>query len=324
MSTAKPVQAILTGSRARQALESGGFDGAMLAVVSHAAYIRTASAGLLWLASPNQPIHRRATLVSLPFDALRPGMAVTLSGSVLKVGARARVDWRHAPTWSPEPPARAAATAPQDLRQTALGLAADLARSAPSEGLAPVILSLPDMPAGLASVPAPFTSTLLRTAAPAIAAVIGAVREHNAAGVASAGRHLAGLGPGLTPSGDDFLGGLLFALRHLAELFPQDFRWDAEGAAGLLDFASSATNPISHCILSDLAAGEAPAPLHSLLDAILGSEPPPALRGLAAQVTRIGASSGWDLLAGFLTALIHAPAPQRLPALTPSPVLSAL
>ncbi|HHZ61190.1 MAG TPA: DUF2877 domain-containing protein [Dehalococcoidia bacterium] len=65
------------------------------------------------------------------------------------------------------------------------------------------------------------------------------------------GKPLIGLGPGLTPSGDDFLGGMLFALWHLNSAYPSQFRHDTDSIGNLLEYASSQTNQISYAILTD-------------------------------------------------------------------------
>ncbi len=90
--------------------------------------------------------------------------------------------------------------------------------------------------------------------------------------VARIGRELVGLGPGLTPSGDDFLGGLLFTARSLKMVYPGDFHWEEQPIIDLINWARARTNSISHAILSDLALGHGPEPLHDLVNSLLQSE----------------------------------------------------
>jgi hypothetical protein len=98
---------------------------------------------------------------------------------------------------------------------------------------------------------------------------------------------LLGLGPGLTPSGDDFIGGYLVGLYALGR------RHEAEAiAARLLPLAAARTSRISAAHLAAAAKGEASAVLHSTL---AGGDPRPLLT--------LGHSSGWDMLAGALTAM---------------------
>jgi Protein of unknown function (DUF2877) len=91
---------------------------------------------------------------------------------------------------------------------------------------------------------------------------------------------LLGLGPGLTPSGDDFIGGFLIVSR------------DRRVAEWALALAPERTNRISAAHLAAAAAGEAAAVFH---DALGG--------GPLAPLLALGHSSGWDMLTGAIAAL---------------------
>jgi hypothetical protein len=124
------------------------------------------------------------------------------------------------------------------------------------------------------------------------------------AGVARKGRELIGLGPGLTPSGDDFLGGLFFAAHSLKRAYPNDFYWGDEVVRNLIEWARTQTNAISHAVLNDLALGHGPEPLHEVVRLLLAG---PDLEHPMPAVTRllgIGHTSGWDVLAGMLTGML--------------------
>ena len=116
---------------------------------------------------------------------------------------------------------------------------------------------------------------------------------------------MVGLGPGLTPSGDDFLGGLLFAAHFLHCAYPTTFPRAEADRSGLLDWARTRTHPISYAIFSDLVMGHGPEPLHELVDTLLrGGEDPFQAVNAAVRLAKIGHSSGWDMLAGFLTGML--------------------
>ena len=153
------------------------------------------------------------------------------------------------------------------------------------------------------------------SAIPLIAAAIGRIRQ--IAPLCRSGRFdlaineaeaLIGLGPGLTPSGDDFVGGLLFAAYHLKEAFPNKLRWNTEAderaVAGLLAGSISMTNPISHALLRDHAQGQSYEAVHDLLDGILTGESDLDIGTQVMRVTSIGSSSGWDMLTGLLTGML--------------------
>jgi hypothetical protein len=120
-----------------------------------------------------------------------------------------------------------------------------------------------------------------------------------------------GFGEGLTPSGDDFLGGLLFGLRQQA-CADFDETWiDWDIVRDWVADASTLTSRISHAILSDLAAGHGPEPLHALARETLSGGSREVVAGHAARVIGIGNTSGWDLLAGFSVALVNGSASAR-------------
>ena len=101
---------------------------------------------------------------------------------------------------------------------------------------------------------------------------------------------LVGLGPGLTPSGDDFLGGVMLALHHVHRAT------QARGLWRWLEPRLSRTTPISGAHLAAAAAGEGHEALHGALRQLFQREP-----GWAAALDRldsIGHCSGWDALAG--------------------------
>lgn len=108
---------------------------------------------------------------------------------------------------------------------------------------------------------------------------------------------LLGMGPGLTPSGDDFLGAMMITLRWLDEHILADAL-----ASTIGELAAAATNPISAQHLVAAAEGYGSAALHDLLKAI--GENSTQHQSLALKnLTNIGHSSGWDALAGVYTTL---------------------
>jgi hypothetical protein len=111
---------------------------------------------------------------------------------------------------------------------------------------------------------------------------------------------LLGLGPGLTPSGDDLVGAIFFALRQAPRT-----RWAAELPAlrsRVRAAAHEATNVISAALLDDLLDGHSYRPLHELMTA-LDSEDPSHIAAATQALLRVGASSGADMLSGVLLTL---------------------
>lgn len=108
---------------------------------------------------------------------------------------------------------------------------------------------------------------------------------------------LVGLGPGLTPSGDDAVAGALLGLR----LVRRTSRVGALAAA--LAPALAATTDLSGSLLLAAAQGYAAPPVVELLTALSAGAPAPVLRRRVAAVLAIGHSSGADLLTGVHAAL---------------------
>jgi hypothetical protein len=222
-------------------------------------------------------------------QGLRPGAAARLSpcGIIIDDGAAFVFDdcavWR-APAWQRET-SRAASDAAYE------SLARRCVVDAP-EGLAPVVFG--------ASIP---VTSFTRSAASAVlrfqswlSAPWPSNGEPEQARFASSGeapvRGLVGLGPGLTPSGDDFLCGALAMLDALGEHAIQAALAHAVG-----DAAPAQTSPLAACLLRAAAAGHVGERLHDVVSALLVGDAAAA----AAAARRIGHSSGWDMLAGAAT-----------------------
>lgn len=99
---------------------------------------------------------------------------------------------------------------------------------------------------------------------------------------------LIGLGPGLTPSGDDYLGGMLVALRAVSRDAQANALW-----RWLQPRLPAATSAISAAHLEAAAAGEAHEIVHEVL-----LDP-----RRAQELDRIGHCSGWDAFAGAAAVL---------------------
>lgn len=111
-------------------------------------------------------------------------------------------------------------------------------------------------------------------------------------------RSMIGLGPGLTPAGDDFLLGL-FAVLNIPRSPCEG--WLA-GGAGLAAEAGDATNPISHAALAHAAQGRVRESIVDFIEGLLrgrGDGLAVALR----RVLAIGATSGADIACGVLAGL---------------------
>lgn len=129
---------------------------------------------------------------------------------------------------------------------------------------------------------------------PAAHALAAAVAANDAQAFVTAGSRLLGVGGGLTPSGDDFVGGALFMLHHLGEA-----QWQ-QAAEQLRAAIPARSHAISAALFADLAEGESFEPLHQILAA--AAQGANAMLEPARRLAAIGHSSGWDMLTGMIAA----------------------
>jgi Protein of unknown function (DUF2877) len=125
------------------------------------------------------------------------------------------------------------------------------------------------------------------------------------AGAVEAAERLAGLGPGLIPSGDGIVCGVLLALRLLGGAISGGTRavWLADwlGAAAT-GYAAQRTTALAAALLHCAAGGQAAAEASGVLLGIAGQEPlEPAASRLLADTA--GADLAWGLVAGCRAAL---------------------
>lgn len=178
----------------------------------------------------------------------------------------------------------------------------------PVPALAP--LSRQRLQAGCAALQAlraasPRQPGLDKGAGPAVLAARCAAGD--APGAAEAARRLLGLGPGLTPSGDDMVAGLLLALRLLggaADGGARAVRLADQLAVTVTRYARDRTTPVSAALLACAARGQAAAEVVNVLRALEGREPAgPAVARLLAVGHTSGADLAWGLAAGCAAVL---------------------
>ena len=118
---------------------------------------------------------------------------------------------------------------------------------------------------------------------------------------------LVGLGPGLTPSGDSMISGLLLALRLLGGATAGGAKavWLAEWlGAAVTCYAEQRTTALAATLLHCAARGQAAEEVSAVLRAFAGQKPvEPAARRLLTAGRATGAELTWGLIAGCGAAL---------------------
>jgi hypothetical protein len=266
------MMATAIGWRAHAALSATGGRAVVLAPLSASCYANAAGE-LIWIGPPGAPLHPRSVMTS---------DAAGLSGhGPVHLVVDGVTPWR--PPALQEPP--------PGIRDAARALHARVSELGEPRGL------------GRLLVPNTRDDVVAARARPHARALASACAADDPAAVAAAARPLLGLGAGLTPSSDDYVGGALFA-RRLVER-RDTVPWEAAVARIVADTATL-THPISARLLADLAGGEGWAPLHDLAAALADQDPHAALDA-ARRLTALGHTSGWDILAGVWAGIGNVP-----------------
>lgn len=220
-----------------------------------------------------------------PTDAFSVGQSVMVVGTDLNIDGTLLADFQSALIWRPDP-------APGwSLASLTIGLqAADEIWRAMSgdDGLAPLGRSFSGQPSHLIKAATPGVDALIRIVECGLRDSVPAPAD------CAAMVGLIGLGPGLTPSGDDFLLGGLLALDSLGLVEARNSLWQV--CRPHLD----RTNEISRAHLEAAALGYGAAALHAAVHATIAARVERLGPALSA-VSEIGQTSGRD---GFTGALI--------------------
>ena len=196
-----------------------------------------------------------------------PLNALVADGRLPAIGERLSLSADQAELWQPAPLAFSGAPKLKELSRAAQA-------RVPDEGLGCLILGKHNAVAMHAQ---PALDALERW-------LVGNTLEKEA-------ESLIGLGPGLTPSGDDYLGGMLMALRACGRAPQADSLW-----RWMKPRLTSRTSAISAAHLAAAAEGEAHEALHHALECVFGNKDD--WESALTALDGVGHCSGWDGLAG--------------------------
>jgi len=293
----EPLAALRIGSKAQALLGTADVRWGVLAAVRGAIYIANRDGELVWITDQARALHSRALLLAaMPRNLPDPESRMHTSAGVLWC-EEFEIPWRQAALVMP----RATSTSDRhvedfpDRVSDALRLVMDSRRDSTSLDYSAGSLKDGVKSAGKASAADTITDKLKR-ATRSLACVsswddvLPTLRSIS---------YVVGLGQGLTPGGDDMLGGFLYTLRTLNETCSRMMPGiDWEGVMAWLHSVAHRTNAISRCMLLDHAHGVACSPLAELMRAALEGASGAQLAPLASDVAGIGASTGRNLLEG--------------------------
>jgi hypothetical protein len=257
----------------------------VIAAFPAAVYLKTRSPGeprVLALVSSDAARPPNAVVVAascreLPFAAVREGDdasvgegLVEIAGSGPRGGPPRRVQVKIRRWWDPSPV----------LGPVSAARLGDVTRTLESETAGAVC--------GLAGHPGPRL-------------LAGHCAGGDLAHAVDAAERIVGLGPGLTPSGDDVLAGLLVSLRILGASVPRGRTaiWLADWLGAAVTTHATRTTALAATLLHCAARGQAGTELASVLRGIAGHSPlRPAVHRLLSVGHTSGADLAWGLVAG--------------------------
>jgi len=292
------------GAIAREAMAAAR-GGRVLAAVTRAIYLESDRGELTWLTTAEAPMHGRGLSLQGPLPLPAVGATYVTSADGLTLNeVRFSLTWREARVWRPPSVRVEPSLTIAELSRYLPGVHAFLEGLPAPRGLAVLLRSIMARPQEpVFDFEGNDEARGLRRGTSAIAAIAAAGRTGNMAGVLASAEDLIGLGEGLTPSGDDFIGGMLFGAATLHATYRLPGRIPPEALHHFLIRAEARTTRLSSTLLRDYAAGQGPEALHHYVRALLAGRPVAEIRRLASEVIRIGASTGWDSLTGLWMAL---------------------
>ncbi len=291
-------KAVLAGAFAKEFLSSSS-EAEIIGVYRRGLYLENTSGRLACIGAQSigpGPLNLLCKLTG-DFDftqIVEPGSTAEIRDSWMRLGSWMTVDISRLMEWEPEQ-----IPGGWDLDfflENLPFLAQWIAETGPREGLAPFITQI--IRNEKISSEGTFQKISWQGMADFGHWFLDSLDEGKTIGFPSTACRLVGLGPGLTPSGDDFWCGVMLALRTLGY-------WDIleRVSSTVLKQAKRRTNKISRAHQECAAAGQGAHALHETISA-MGVNDEARLRSALCELDGIGHTSGWDSLAGVVCVMV--------------------
>ncbi len=297
------LQAVSISQPVMATLEREGFTGSVLSVFKGACNLISEEGEIVALVSQrvgNGPLNIVLEGDGFLARGLEAGLPVEGDGHSIRVGEALRVSLAGAEVWEPR-------LEWDGLNADRPGLEANLAvlhdhliAQASAESLACLggYGNQPYVVAGAAGGRSA-ESTYRKVARRAIEGLLAALQVGDRQGIAASAAALAGLGPGLTPAGDDFLLGLMAGLRTWPQFLAGKGLSVEKACQTIYRAAAGRTNLLSMALLRSAREGMFGEAWHVLLAALRQGKAG-EVRRAADRVLGFGGTSGADALSGFL------------------------
>ena len=289
------LQAVSISQPVMVTLERGDFAGSVLSVFAEACNLISDQGEIVALVSQrvgNGPLNIVLEGYGFLSRSLEVGLPAEGDGRSIRVGEALMVSLAGAEVWEPQLEWEGLDTDQPGLKTNLAILHDHLIAQAPAESLACLLVA---GPAGGHSL----ESAYRKVAREAIEGLLAALRIGDRQGITAGAVALAGLGPGLTPAGDDFLLGLMAGLRTWPQ-FLEERGLSVEEACQVISGATDGrTNFLSMALLQSAREGMFGEAWHILLAALRQGKAD-EVRGAADRILGFGGTSGADALSGFL------------------------
>jgi hypothetical protein len=296
----------IIGNVARDCL-SPGRRGVVFAAVNHANYLLTDEGELLWLTTPHSPKHRRCLQLPEPLPRLTVGSTFIIQGQSINFEEGTSLNLDSSQIWEKSALLTCDAFALGPMLAKLIGFFESFLIMESPIGFGSFILPILQIVKKRESDNKFQPDNLLTIAAwPVVESITRCCLLHDLPGVMDQAETLIGLGEGLTPSGDDFLGGLLFARYLFAHAYPHLSYLESSNLLEWIGGVQPRTNLISFVLLKDNVDGHALEPLNRFGLAFLLNNPVQSLYSSASALIKVGHSTGWNLLTGFLVGTLLA------------------
>lgn len=270
--------------------------GEIFGAMSRGIYVKTCSRWLSFISCEpyRSPITINLNSDPIYLDRISSGMPVRISDRhMILPDARLTISVQNSSVWNPSPPQFPPLPKPECIQNLAY-FARKAITQKPSVGLCPLLpdlLILPEIEKELGQ------NTLQKE----ILAIQPYLLNREAAPFISKLCNCLGAGAGLTPSGDDFVTGVLLALNRW-----KDVLWDRDDLdlinQSVVEAAYQKTTTLSANLIELASLGEGDERLLKAIDWIMCGYPEAS--GIVEDLLDWGSSSGVDMLAGFTAAII--------------------
>ena len=283
------------------------FSGVIHSIFHHACNVSLESDAVLTLVSSEKGNLSQGIRLGTPptftfLDQLRVGQPFACRGGILRIsGSELSVDLRAASLWHIDLKGLRVDLRQRDTAQAWAVAWRELEKHRRGNGLSALIAAIPAPRQNPET--SPWIKALGERAIQTVSALIDATRTFQVDGAIAAISPLIGLGPGLTPSGDDFIVGYLAGLWSTAGSDSSRLRFLSSLGAWLSQ-AAAGTNAISCTYIKSAVYGNVSEPIATLAQRVGQAKSMDSVREAARTALQVGNTSGTDGVLGLLLGCI--------------------